>query len=117
MSSVLPEHAIQNFRRSVADAFKAGTSVFPHYTLHGEEHLQELERLAQLFGSHIPKLQQRPELFDQLRVAICMHDFAMVEVPDKGREAELRASMSAECSFADIVREVHQDEIFHSFTK
>ena len=109
------EDALASVRRHVAAAFKAGTSTFPHYTLHGEEHLAELDRLALLFGSAIPALSK--ERLDLLRLAIILHDFAMVDVPDPAREEGLRQQMGPGLSFADIVRKTHQDEIDRSFTQ
>ncbi len=109
------EDALSALRRHVAAAFKAGTSTFPHYTLHGEEHLQELDRLALLVGGSIPKLSK--ERLNLLRLAIILHDFAMVDVPDPAREKELRRQMTPGLPFADIVRMTHQDEIDRSFTK
>ena len=44
---------LATFRAYVGEAFKAGTSTFPHYTLHGQEHLDELDRLALLIGTAI----------------------------------------------------------------
>lgn len=109
------EDALSAVRRYVAEAFKAGTSTFPHYTLHGAEHLEELDRLALLVGDFIPGLPK--ERLNLLRLAIILHDFAMVDVPDPAREEELRRQMDPDLSFADIVRKVHQDEIERSFTK
>jgi hypothetical protein len=41
----------------------------------------------------------------------------MVDVPDVAREAELRAGLRPDLPFADLVREVHQDEIERAFSQ
>ena len=111
---MIREESLSTFRSYVADAFKAGMKEFPHYTLHGAEHLAELDRLALLVGESIPKLS--PDRINLLRIALIMHDFAMVAVPDPAREQELREQMEPGRSFADIVRKTHQDEIERSLT-
>jgi tetratricopeptide (TPR) repeat protein len=109
------ENAIANLRRYVGEAFKAGTALFPYYTLHGVEHLEELDRLALLVGSAIPRLTE--ERLGLLRLAIVVHDFAMVDVPDEIREKELRRRLGDTIEFPDVVRKTHQDEIERCFTK
>ncbi|MEA2695091.1 MAG: hypothetical protein QOJ16_4478 [Acidobacteriota bacterium] len=109
------ENAIANLRRYVGEAFKAGTAFFPYYTLHGVEHLEELDRLALLVGSAIPRLTE--ERLGLLRLAIVVHDFAMVDVPDEIREKELRRRLGDAIQLPDIVRKTHQDEIERCFTK
>jgi Flp pilus assembly protein TadD len=109
------ENAIANLRRYVGEAFRAGTALFPYYTLHGVEHLEELDRLALLVGSAIPGL--TPERLGLLRLAIAVHDFAMVDVPAEAREKELRRRLGDAIPLADIVRKTHQDEIERCFTK
>jgi hypothetical protein len=109
------ENAIANLRRYVGDAFKAGTALFPYYTLHGIEHLEELDRLALLVGSAIPRLTE--ERLGLLRLAIVVHDFAMVDVPDEMREEELRRRLGDTIPLAEVVRKTHQDEIERSFTR
>jgi hypothetical protein len=52
------EDALSAVRRYVAEAFKAGTAIFfPHYTLHGAEHLEELDRLALLMQARVVRSQ------------------------------------------------------------
>ncbi|NQT15455.1 MAG: hypothetical protein HQ582_22045, partial [Planctomycetes bacterium] len=111
---MISEHSLSTFRDYVGDAFKAGLEDFPHYTLHGREHLEELDRLALLMGDAIPALTD--DRRDLLRIAVVMHDFAMVHVPNSEREAELRAQMDPGLSFADIIRKTHQDEIERCLT-
>ncbi len=112
---MINESGLQNFREYVAMAFSAGMQHFPHFTLHGREHLEEVDRLARLVHKATPQLSE--EQANLLRLALIMHDFAMVAVPSPEREAELRARMGVDISFADIVRKTHQDEIANSFAK
>ncbi len=114
---MITEHSLATFRDYVAGAFKAGTEHFPHYTLHGREHLDELDRLALLFRDAIPALKAADDRFALLRLALIMHDFAMVAVPHPSREAELHEQMGRDLTFADIVRKTHQDEIQTSLTE
>lgn len=111
---MITEAALETLRHHVGDAFKAGMGQFPHFTLHGIEHLEELDRLARLLQEVIPLPQERLML---LRLALILHDYAMVDVPDSERECELRKRMSSEESFADIVRKSHQDEIINAFSR
>lgn len=110
---MIHEDALTNFRRYVGEAFKNGMQLFPNYTLHGTDHLEEVDRLAKLLATNANLDEERLGL---LRLAVIMHDFAMVDIPDPKREVELRRQMSPELSFADIVRRVHQDEIEKSFS-
>ena len=112
---MIDESGLKNFREYVAKAFSAGTQQFPHYTLHGREHLEEVDRLARLVYKATPRLNE--EDANLLRLALIMHDFSMVDVPSPKREEELRAQMGVGISFADIVRKTHQDEIVNSFKK
>lgn len=105
---MISEAGLSALRTRVAAAFKAGMATLPYYTLHGEEHLQELERLALLLGS---KIDLTEEELATLRLALVLHDYAMVEVPSPQRELELRNKMSTDVSFADVVRMTHQDEL------
>lgn len=109
------ENAIANLQRYVGEAFKAGTAFFPYYTLHGVEHLQELDRLARLIGGAIPRLSE--ERLGLLRLAIAVHDFAMVDVPGESREKELRRRQGDSIALSDLIRKTHQDEIERCFTK
>jgi hypothetical protein len=109
------ENAIANLRRYVGDAFKPGTALFPYYTLHGTEHLEELDRLALLVGAAIPGLTE--ERLGLLRLAIVIHDFAMVDIPDEIREEELRRRLGNVVPLADVVRKTHQDEIERCFAE
>lgn len=102
---MIRDESLSTFRNYVATAFKAGTEEFPHYTLHGAEHLDELDRLALMIGKSIPNLLR--DRLDLLRLALIMHDFAMVAVPTPAREQELRDQMEPGLSFADIVRKTH----------
>ncbi len=111
---MIEEHHLRTFRDSVGSAFEAGMPHLPHFTLHGREHLDELDRLCQLFASAIPGFSSDAEQLGILKLAIIMHDFAMVDVPTREREAELRALMDPCLSFADVVRMTHQDEIVQS---
>lgn len=112
---MISEHGLSTFRDYVGKAFAAGMAHFPHYTLHGREHLEELDRLALLMGDAIPALTD--ERRNLLRIAVVMHDFAMVDVPNPEREAVLRDQMGPDLSFADIVRKTHQDEIEESLNR
>ena len=65
---MIHDHALATLRNYVAEAFKAGTPTFPHFTLHGQEHLEELDRLAKLIGPNI--LDLTAERLDLLRLAL-----------------------------------------------
>lgn len=108
------DDSLSAFRREVAEAFEAGMPQFPHYTLHGREHLDELDRLALLIGNAILL---PPERLQLLRLALIMHDYSMVNVVDPDRENELRRQLSPGLSFADLVRKTHQDEIEQKFSE
>jgi hypothetical protein len=110
---MLHEHAIASLKSYVATAFKAGTAHFPYYTLHGAEHLDELDRLAQLVGV---ELRLPEEDLALLRLAIPVHDYIMVAVPGEEREGELRQHFG-DIPLTDLIREVHQDETARAFTE
>ena len=114
---MISDHQLKTFRDTVGEAFSAGMPQFPFYTLHGKNHLDELDRLCLLFGNAIPKLKQEKDKLNILRLAIIMHDYSMVDVPSPEREKELRDQMDQFLSFADIVRKTHQDEIVKSLGK
>jgi hypothetical protein len=76
--------------------------------------LDELDRLTLLIGGY---LRIPPDRLNLLRMAVIMHDFAMVDVPSPQREAELRRQLDKDMSFADVVRKTHQDEIVESFSR
>ncbi len=111
---MIGDHQLKTVREYVGDAFKPGMAVFPHFTLHGIEHLSELDRLAQIIG-RVAKLDA--DVLSLVRLAGILHDFAMVDVPSPGRERELREKMEPGISFADVVRKTHQDEIVQSFSQ
>lgn len=113
---MIEEHGLDTFRDIVAEAFKAGMELFPDFTLHGREHLEELDRLVLLMAQAIPELKRDPNAVSLLRLAVILHDYAMVAVPTTDREAELREQMGPEVSFAEIVRKTHQDEIVHALS-
>lgn len=114
---MITEHGLNNFRDFAAKAFEAGTAAFPYYTLHGQAHLLELDRLATLLCRHIPFFDAREDQVRLLRLAVIMHDYAMVELPGKPREDELLTLMRPGQSFADVLRETHQDEIRRVFSR
>ena len=103
---MIEEYQLKTLRKHVSQAFSAGMPQFPHYTLHGKEHLNELDRLCRLICGSIPILNDDTEKINLLRLAIIMHDYAMVDVPSPEREQELRALMEPTLSFADIVRKL-----------
>jgi hypothetical protein len=115
-SQLIYEDAIQTLRRHVGEAFKAGMPQFPFYTLHGIEHLQELDRLALLVGKAIGLEDGQQAL---LRLAIVLHDYAMVDIPGEAREKELRQRLGLDptVSLPALVRETHQDEFEHALTR
>jgi hypothetical protein len=110
------EEAIKTLRRHIGEAFKAGMPQFPYYTLHGIEHLEELDRLAILLSKKIGLEAEDQQL---LRLAILFHDYAMVDVPGEEREKELRQrlGLQPDFSFPDLVRETHQDEFEQALTR
>jgi formylglycine-generating enzyme required for sulfatase activity len=112
---MIEEHHLETLRDRVAAAFAAGMEAFPHHTLHGREHLEELDRLALLLADWIPTDRLDKRRLQVLRLALILHDYAMVELPGPLREAELRGRLSAGKSFADVIRETHQDEIAKIF--
>jgi len=115
--AVISEHSLSAFRENVAAAFKAGMEAFPHYTLHGKEHLDEVDRLARMIADAIPKLRDNRERTNVLRLALVLHDLAMVDAPDRERAPELAKQIGPDLSFADVVRKTHQDEVARCLTE
>ena len=114
---MIEEHHLMTFRDNIAKAFAAGMKTFPDYTLHGKEHLDEVDRICLLFVNSIPRPGIDAEGVGILRLALIMHDIAMVDVPTSEREAELRKEMGPGVSFADMVRKTHQNEITGRLTR
>lgn len=111
---MIEDHQLLTLRDTIGNAFSNGMPQFPHYTLHGKEHLNELDRLCLLICGCLPEIKDDIQKINLLRLAIILHDYAMVNVPTPDREKKLRSQMDPSHSFADIIRITHQDEIIES---
>jgi len=114
---MIKEHQLETYRAQLSSAFSAGATTFPNYTLHGQEHLEELDRIALLLCDAIPSLQNDEEKRNKLRLAIILHDSAMFWIPSESREKELRTNLEPGLSLAEVIRKTHQNEIFNIFTE
>jgi tetratricopeptide (TPR) repeat protein len=112
---MISEHSLAVLRQYVAEAFKPGMRLFPTFTLHGQEHLEEVDRLAHLLKNEIPTLTE--ERFSLLRLALILHDFAMVDSLTIGRPEFLRSQLGLDLTIADLVRKTHQDEILTALSR
>ena len=108
---MIEDHELKAYRGNVATTFAAGMPFLPYFTLHGAEHIDEVDRICLLLASSIPSLCTDKSETNLARLALILHDRALVDVGSKVELAEIAGRMGPLAGAAEVVRKTHAQQV------